>query len=394
MFVSKRLDLVLLLLAPLITLVNGIAIDLYTPSLPAIAHQFAISASLAKFSVSISMIGFGLGVFLFGGLSDNWGRRYLILLGLVIFMLASLLGMSANNIETLLVARFSQGLGVAMASMLARAALLDHFKGKQLQTAMLYTTIAWGLGPVIAPAIGGYLQQYFNWQANFLLYAAFSGFVLMVCLFWLGETLPAHRRLSGHPLHRYKSIISNRQFQRYVLLCIVGFTGFVSYGIVGPFVIQSQLGYSPVTFGHTALLVGAGYLSGSLINRALIQHFRIQHIFYIGIGLFSISAAMLWSLDLSGSLSLFSFVTPFVISTLAIGIILPNAITLCLTPFKEFAGSAACLHGGIIMTLGSITTGLIGLIPIHNLTPIAILVTVLTIAASLLVKKRTSLINA
>ncbi|MDF1654998.1 MAG: multidrug effflux MFS transporter [Coxiellaceae bacterium] len=384
MFTSKRFDLILLLLAPLITLVNGFAIDLYTPSLPAIAHSFAISTSLAKFTVSISMIGFGLGVFAFGGLSDNWGRRYIILAGLTLFMIASVLGINAHNIETLLAARFLQGFGVAMAAMLARATLVDHFSGKRLQAAMLYTTIAWGLGPVIAPAIGGYVQQYFNWQANFILYTAISAFVLLASVLFLNETLPSHRRENHSPLKRYKAVLSNRQFQLFATVCVFLFTGFVSYGIVGPFVIQSLLHYDPVTFGHTALFVGGGYLSGTLINRALISRFKMNTIMKIGTTLLILSGIILWYFVISNSLTLVSFVTPFVILTAGVGLIFPNAITQCLAPFTTNAGSAACLHGGVVMTFGSITTGLVGLIPIHSLLPIALVVTAIAVGVIVL----------
>ncbi|MDF1797512.1 MAG: multidrug effflux MFS transporter [Coxiellaceae bacterium] len=384
MFTSKRFDLILLLLAPLITLVNGIAIDLYTPSLPAIAHSFAISASLAKFTVSISMIGFGIGVFTFGGLSDNWGRRYIILAGLSLFMLASVLGMNATNIDTLLVARFLQGFGVAMAAMLARATLVDHFTGKQLQAAMLYTTIAWGLGPVIAPAIGGYIQQYFDWQANFILYTAVSAFVLLASVLFLNETLPSHKRNNQSPLTRYKAVLSNHQFQLFAAVCVLCFTGFVSYGIVGPFVVQTQLHYDPVTFGHTALMVGAGYLGSTLINRVLITRFKSSTIVNAGIGLIIVSGLLLWYFVFSHNLTLVSFVTPFVILTAGVGLIFPNAITQCLAPFTTNAGSAACLHGGVVMTLGSITTGLVGLIPIHSLLPIALVVTGIAVGVTVL----------
>ncbi|MDF1759024.1 MAG: multidrug effflux MFS transporter [Coxiellaceae bacterium] len=384
MFTSKRFDLILLLLAPLITLVNGIAIDLYTPSLPAIAHSFGISAGLAKFTVSISMIGFGLGVFTFGGLSDNWGRRYIILAGLTIFMLASILGINATSIDTLLAARFLQGFGVAMAAMLARATLIDHFTGKQLQAAMLYTTIAWGLGPVVAPALGGYIQQYFDWQANFILYTAVSAFVLLASVLFLNETLPAKRRQNQNPLKRYKAVLSNRQFQLFAAICVLCFTGFVSYGIVGPFVVQTQLHYDPVTFGHTALMVGAGYLGSTLLNRVLISRFKSSTIVKAGVALIVLSGAILWYFVISNDLSLVSFVTPFVILTAGVGLIFPNAITQCLAPFTSNAGSAACLHGCVVMTLGSITTGLVGLIPIHSLLPIAMVVSAIAIGVFIL----------
>ncbi len=384
MFTSKRFDLILLLLAPLITLVNGIAIDLYTPSLPAIAHNFAIGASLAKFTVSISMIGFGLGVFTFGGLSDNWGRRYIILAGLTLFMIGSVIGISAENINTLLLARFLQGFGVAMAAMLARAALVDHFTGAKLQAAMLYTTIAWGLGPVIAPAIGGYIQQYFNWQANFILYTAVSAFVLLVSILFLNETLPSERRNNHSLWKRYKAVLSNHQFQLFAAVSVICFTGFVSYGIVGPFVVQTQLHYDPVVFGHTALMVGAGYFASTLVNRFLISRVNGNTIVKIGMGLLALSGLSLWFFIINGQLSLVSFVTPFVILTAGIGLIFPTAITQCLAPFTSNAGSAACLHGGVVMTLGSITTGLVGLIPIHSLLPIALIISGIAISVIVL----------
>lgn len=386
MLSRQQLEIALLFLAPLITLVNGIAIDLYTPSLPAIAQLFSISISLSKFTVSISMIGFGIGVAIFGGLSDNLGRRPLILIGLTLFLLASLTGMCAQDITVLLAARFFQGMGVAMAAMLARAALLDVFTGKRLQAAMLYTTIAWGIGPVIAPAIGGYLEQYYSWRANFLFYAIFSAVILLISLFFLTETLKASPQKKAYKWRtRYKAVLMHQQFQRYALLCVLCFTGFVSYGIVGPFLIQTQLGHSPIAFGRSALLIGAAYFIGTLISRILLSRISMPQLLKLGNSLMLVGTLAMLISSQRAHFDTAAIVGPYTIMTIGIGLSFPSAITLCLAPFREHAGTAACLHGGVVMTFGCLTTGLISLIPTHSLMPLTIIFGMIASLSALIV---------
>jgi Bcr/CflA subfamily drug resistance transporter len=367
----------------LLTGLNGIAIDLYTPSLPAIATALHVSATVAKASISVGLIGFAVGVLFLGSLSDRWGRRSMILFGLLVFVIASIMGASATNIYVFMVSRLLQGAGVATAAMLARAMLLDHFTGKKLYTAMLYTTTAWGLGPVIAPYIGGYLQTSFGWHANFVLYAAYSLALFILALFFMPETLALHKRTRATLLSRFQRVFSNRQFVLFALLSAFCFIQFVLYSTVGAFIVEGQLGLSAITFGHTALLVGFGYFIGTMIGRLLLKTMTLPRVLCLGMGIILLANMSLFLMNHLYYMSLWPLVIPIMLVTLGVGIIFPIAIASALEPLRQHAGVAASMHGFVVMFLGFLLTGLISQFHIVSIGGIAWLVLAIWVAKAI-----------
>lgn len=376
---ERWVNIMLLLLAPLVTTVNGIAIDLYAPSLPAISSYFGVSSAAAKSSISIGLVGFGISVLFFGALSDRFGRRKLILAGLMLFVASSYLAEHAASFNVFMIARFIQGAGVACAAMLVRAALIDHFTGRQLYIAMLYTTMAWGAGPVIAPFVGGYLQNHYGWQSNFQAYTLYGLVNLVVVLLFLQETLHPSQRVAISALKRYWSIIKVRQFQVFVLFCAFCFIQFISFNLFAPFLVEQKMGLSAEVFGHCALWVGVGYLAGTILNRYVLKYMSVRYAFFVGIGISSIGTLALSVLAIMLPNSLYALVAPIVVVTLGVGIAFPNAITQCLSVFKENAGSAASLHGGTVMMLGFLIT--MGLSQIQIVSPLQIASILATVIA-------------
>lgn len=378
-------DLLLLFLAPLLTTMNGIAIDLYAPSLPNIASFFHISSDLAKFSISMGLIGFAFGVFTLGLLADYLGRRVMILSGLFIFILASILAVYSTNISVFMIARFFQGVGVATTSMLARAMLLDRFHGKKLYIVMLYTTIAWGLGPVIAPFIGGFLQHHFNWQANFIAYAIYGLFNLIIAFLFMQETL-IKKKHNSHILEKIKLIAFSKQFQIFVTLCGLSFCQFVIYNMVGVFIVERIMGYNAVIFGYSALFVGGGYFLGTLISRFLASFYSVKRIIYIGLLFIPIPALFLLGFLLAGfsvGLNLFAIIMSLV--CLGVGMTLPSYIAKALEPFKAHAGTAVSLHGGFVMLINFIITSLITYLKVSSIFEMMVTILLIFIVQCILI---------
>lgn len=183
-----------IIMAPLLNSVSGIAIDLFAPSMPAIAREFGVSDALMQGSISITLVAYAVGQLIFGLVADGRGRLVALLPGLGIFVGGSLLAMVAQNIETFLLARALQGFAVGACQVCARALLVDNVKGERFFVAIVYLSLAWGLGPVFAPFIGGLLEQYAGWRWNFALYAAYSALLLVLSL-RLRESLAPSQRL-------------------------------------------------------------------------------------------------------------------------------------------------------------------------------------------------------
>lgn len=342
-------------LAPLINSVAGIAIDLYAPSLPAIGRELSASPETMQNTITITLITYAVGQIFFGFLADAKGRRPSILLGMSIFIGGSLLAVFAQSIIWLMAARAFQGFAIGACQVVARAVLVDKIKGERFHVAIIYLSIAFGLGPVIAPFIGGHIEELLGWRWNFVLYATYGFIVLIITFLGLRETLDkSDRRKIGTTLLGFFTIIVHLRFLAAVTLLAASFTTFLIWNIIGPYIVQQKLAHSPVFFGTTALMVGTAYLTATLINRALVRTFDNQTRLLVGLCLFCAGVAVT---ALGGTGIQLSFVlTGTIIVAAAQGFIFSNAMAISMSLFPDRAGAAASLQGCLMLLGGSIST--------------------------------------
>ena len=333
----------LILLAPLLNSISGISTDLYAPSLPAISEEFGVSGTLVQQTISITLIGYAIGQIVFGLIADCVGRLRALYPGMALFVAASLLAMVAPNIETLMVARILQGFAVGACQVVARALLVDNIKGDRFYIAVVYLSLAWGLGPVIAPFIGGLVQHWVGWRANFLLYAVYSGALLWMAM-GLRESLAAsHRKTLRDAVAGYALIVRNRQFLSAVLILGASFASFLVWNIIGPHLVQHTLGHGPRYFGATALAAGLAYLVGTLLNRSLIRHLPVPRIMLTGM-LITIGGTATSALG-PGGLALPWLLTGILLINFGQGLLFSNVVARTMMLFPDRAGATASLFG-------------------------------------------------
>src|SRR3990167_3375173 len=186
-------------LALFIIPISGLSIDIYVPSLPAVSHFFEVDKSLAQLTITVYMIGLGIMQFFAGSISDSFGRRKPFLIAMLIYISATLFIPFVKNIEQLLFLRFVQGIVIAVIVVPMRSVISDLFEGPAYYKMANYMTMAWSIGPIIAPAIGGYLQHYFGWQANFYFLGVYSIISFILIALYLPDTSAYH-----HPFHLRK----------------------------------------------------------------------------------------------------------------------------------------------------------------------------------------------
>jgi len=177
----------LVFLVLLLTPISGISIDLYTPSLPYIVTHFGTTATMAQLTVPVYLLGYGLSQSLYGSLSDRFGRRSPLIIGLVVYVIASLMVPQSSNIYVFLLMRLLQGVGTGGPGVLSKSILSDRFKGMKLKRLTNYMTMAWAMGPIVAPAVGGYLQAYYGWHASFYGMAGLGFVALLLVVMFLPE---------------------------------------------------------------------------------------------------------------------------------------------------------------------------------------------------------------
>lgn len=365
-----RYENFIIFLAPFINSLGGIAIDLYAPSLPSIGAEFSASPSMMQYTITITLVFYAIGQIFFGVMADAIGRKSAVVLGLSVFIGGSVLATTSSSIGMLLCARALQGFSIGACQVVARALLVDNIKGTRFVIAITYLSLAFGLGPVISPYIGGLIEDNFGWRYNFVLYAAYGIVILCLVLWKLKESLPtSERRKVTDIISGFKPILFDSRFMTAVLVLGSSFSAFLLWNVVGPYIIQNTLNQSAQYFGTTALFVGLAYLTGTLSNRFLISHFQSNKLMIFGGGVFLLGIVVIAMSP--KEVSLIHLLGGIIIIAFSQGLIFSNALSVSMSLFKDRAGAAASLQGCLMIAFGAIVTGVVSSLNINTNTSIA-----------------------
>jgi MFS transporter, DHA1 family, multidrug resistance protein len=361
-----------------------LAIDMYLPALPALSSDLHASASEIQLTLTACFAGLALGQIVAGPLSDAYGRRRPMLVGLAAFALASLLCAASPNVATLIVLRFVQGAAGAAGIVISRAVVRDLFEGVELARFYALTLLVNGAAPIVAPIVGGLILLFTTWHGTFVLLAAIGIVVLLAVAFGLEETLPpASRRRGGvaATLRTFRDVAADRTFVGYALAGGLAIAAMFAYIAGSPFVVETIYGQSPqvfsLIFGTNALgIVLAGQLSATLVERVGPRRLVVAGLAASALGALILLGAVVAGVGLVGILPGFFLVTA------SIGLILPNATALALAAHGQRAGSASALLGALQYAVGAVVAPLVGIAGTGTALPMAILIAILSLGAS------------
>jgi len=367
-----------IIIAPLFNFLSGINIDMYAPSMPSIAKYFSVSAILTKNTISITILGMVIGCLIFGALIDSLGRKNILFFGIFCYMIASFLAPWVPTITTLMVVRFVQGVMISTVTIGCRALIIDNITGKRYAVAILYTAIAYGSGPIVGPFLGGIMQHYFGWQANFIALGTIGGFLLVLLLLFIKESLPERQSLQIIVIAKnYLRVLRHKQFIAGVIICGLAQIELMLYPTLGPFIVENTLRQSVLVYGNTALIVGAGYLSGALINRFLLHYFSAKEICYFGcIGLI-LTLVIAYVFSISFTFKLFAVIIPILLICISVGFIFPNIMGTNLKQFPQNAGAAMAMQTTLLALIATLGIFIINYFRIHQLLSLAFIYTAL-----------------
>ena len=246
------LGLGMLLLFGLLVSIGAATTDIYFPALPSLQAFFEVDAPAVQTTLSVFLVGLACGQILFGPLSDRYGRRQLLLGGLILFIVGSLLAAVSPQLWVLLCARFIQAMGAAAAVVITRAMVTDCFTGQQAARIHGLLMQIMAAATIVAPVIGGWIVGAYNWQTIFFLLALFGFFCLVAAWMKTKETLPVEARAAGglnNLLHSWGQLARNRRFVLLVLSS--GFTMAAMYAVMmgSAFVYVDQFGWSARNYG-------------------------------------------------------------------------------------------------------------------------------------------------
>jgi DHA1 family bicyclomycin/chloramphenicol resistance-like MFS transporter len=358
-----RLRLVLVLGA--LVALGPLTIDMYLPALPTIVGDLHTTDAAAQLTLTGTLIGLSFGQLLIGPLSDTFGRRRPLLVGVAVHVLASLLCLVAPNVEVLGALRVLQGVGAAAASVVAMAIVRDLFVGRAAATLFSRLMLVLGVAPVLAPTIGGEVLRFTSWRGVFVVLAVLAVLMIVMAARAVPETLPAERRRPlglRSTLRTYGGLLRDRTFVGLVLVAGLGMAGLFGYVAGSSFVFQEQFGMSEQQFGF---LFGAGaifLIGGTQLNAALLSRFEPRVILPAALALGVVAGAALIALAATGTGGLIGVIAPLWTVLFALGLVMPNAPALALARHGEAAGTAAALLGAIQMGVGAVVSPVVGLL--------------------------------
>jgi len=359
---TRNVNLILFTIFIMYPLV-GMGIDLIAPSLPAISHQLNISQTVVKNLIGIYLFGYALGNFAFGFLSDTYGRRKLVILGIAFFVIISLFPIWFHNAIVLLLVRFFQGFSIAAFAVIARAICSDILTAKKLLRMATMLALTWGIGPIIGPVIGGYLQYYFDWPACFYFFAIYALIGLFAIILLIPETIQKRQKWRFSQIkENVVTIFTHRIFMAMVSIMGISYSILIVFNILGPFLIQKTMGHSSIYFGHIAFFMGIAFITGTILCRVLLNTFTAEKIIAWSLLLFLIIAAVgLWVSYLEPKniwvISVFTLLLFF-----GNGVTYPACMGTALTHFRNLAGSSSAVMNLINILITSISAFLVSFV--------------------------------
>ncbi|ETF03920.1 MFS transporter [Advenella kashmirensis W13003] len=367
--------------------IGQMGIDIFTPSLPLITKEFASTREFVQLSVSLYLAAFSIGQLFYGPLSDSIGRRRSLILGLILFLAGSLIAITAANINIFIVGRLIQGFGITCASVLMRAIATDMFKPPQLGNVLTYMVVGWGMGPIIAPVIGAALQETIGWQYSLIFLAIYAVILLLLIVFVMKET---NRNLVPFSLTKITSgvceIYSNFRFILIFLSMGFCYGVILCFNLVGPFVVQEAMDYSPSTFGVLALAMGLVYFLGVLSNRVMPASVTAARKFSIASLVCVVAATLQFVLALLIDLNIWTLAVPFALVVFFCGVMYPNLMAMGVSAFPHIAGLASSILGFSLMLLAAAIMWVSSLMQAHSLLPFATLTLVLMAGVYLMIR--------
>jgi DHA1 family bicyclomycin/chloramphenicol resistance-like MFS transporter len=367
-----------------LTALGPLSIDMYLPSFPAIARELAASPAKVQLTLAVFFIALGIGQAFYGPLSDRYGRRRPLCVGLGLYVLASVACAVSRSIEALVAFRFVQAIGGCAGMVIARAIVRDRFDEREAARFFSLLMLVTGLAPILAPSIGGQIVVLFSWRAIFWALAAFGLYGLTAVIFLLPESLPVARRARGgvdEALAGYVTLLRDRAFMRYALSGALVISGMFAYIFGSPFVFMQIHGVRAERFGWIFGAIAFGLISASQINRFLLSRMAAPRILSGTLVVTAAAGLTLAIVAWANAGGLPALVVPLFVYVASLGFVLPNVVATALAPQGRRAGTASALLGTLQFGAGATVGIVLGALGNGTARPMASLIAVCGLAA-------------
>ncbi|MDN3682470.1 Bcr/CflA family multidrug efflux MFS transporter [Vibrio tapetis subsp. quintayensis] len=362
-----------------------LAIDMYLPAMPSIAKDLGVTAGEVQITLTAYTAGFAIGQLLHGPLADSYGRRPVLIIGVVLFAIASMVSATTTGIDSLTWIRAAQGFAGAAAAVVIQAVVRDMFDREDFARAMSFVTLVMTVAPLVAPMIGGHLAIWFGWRSIFWVLAIFSAVVIAAVMWKIPETLAEENR---QPLRvrstftNYFKLLSNPVAMGLILSSSFSFAGMFAFLTAGAFVYIGLYGVSPDEFGYlfglnVVCLIGMTSLNGRIVKK-MGSHWMLRFGLFLQL-LAGVGLVVGWVLDL-GLWGIVPFVMLFVGTISTIG---SNSMALLLSGYPTMAGTASSLAGTLRFGTGSIIGAVVAVMPSDSAAPMVFVMSLCALLSAL-----------
>ncbi|WP_432148304.1 Bcr/CflA family efflux MFS transporter [Streptomyces sp. bgisy029] len=370
-----------------LTALPPLSMDMYLPALPAVTDSLAAPAATIQLTLTACLAGMALGQLVVGPMSDRWGRRRPLLLGMVVYVIATAICALAPSAELLIGFRLLQGLAGAAGIVIARAVVRDLYDGVEMARFFSTLMLISGVAPIIAPLIGGQVMRFTDWRGIFVVLTGVGIVLTLVVWKWLHETLPPGSRHTGgvgEALRTMRGLLADRVFTGYMVTGGLAFAVLFAYISASPFVVQEIYGASPQTFSLLFGLNSIGLIAVGQINgKLLVGRISLDKVLGFGLTVIVLAAValLLMTTGVFGEVGLVPVAAGLFVLMSAMGVAMPNTNAQALMRTKHAAGSASALLGTSSFLIGAIASPLVGIAGEGTAVPMAVVQLVCAVAA-------------
>ncbi len=371
---KRHKNVSLLLMLVLLVAVGQMAQTIYIPAIADMARELNVREGAVQSVMAAYLLTYGISQLIYGPLSDRVGRRPVILVGMTIFMLATVIAMTTHSLTVLIAASALQGVGTGVGGVMARTLPRDLYEGTQLRHANSLLNMGILVSPLLAPLIGGLLDTAWSWRACY-------GFLLVLCIgvtFSMARWMPETRPQNAPPTRlstSYKTLFGNSAFNCYLLMLIGGLAGIAVFEASSGVLLGAGLGYSSMVVSILFILpIPAAFFGAWFAGR---QNKRFASLMWQSVISCLLAGLMMWIPGLFGVMNVWTLLVPAALFFFGAGMLFPLATSGAMEPFPFLAGTAGALVGGLQNIGSGALAWLSAMLPQHGQSSLGLLMTLM-----------------
>ena len=367
----------LIIILGCLTAFAPLSVDMYLPSMPLLGKIFEVNNSSIQLTLSVFLFGFAIGQIFYGPLSDKYGRKPIIIIGIIIYILSSIGAAIATDINLMIVMRFLQALGASSGPVLARTMVADIYKNDQAAKVLSILFLIMGSAPMLAPFIGAQLLYFSGWRSIFIFLTLFGILCLYLSIFKIPETHPKEKRTNKNLIFlilNYSIFFKNKKFIGFVILNSFSFASMFAYITSAPFIFIEFYKFSEQNFSIIFAINVIALMFGAIINTYLVKKVGINKMLFFGSLHSLIFGTILFSIIVLNIYDEYIIILLLFLFMPSVTIVGANSIAQGLNIYKDSKGSASSFMGSIQFLIGAFAGILVANININFLTSLCLII--------------------